>query len=216
MPHAGKRVSALGSPMKIKLLSWNVRGANDSFKRKLIKALIRNQKVDLFSLEETKIHAMTDGVVRSLDTGRFLEWGTLDAFGLAGRILICWDKRALEVLDLEVGQYSVSCRFRNVEDGFVWMFTRVYGPFTREERECLWEELGAIRGIWEDPWCLGGDFNIILFQRERSRQGRLTAAMRRFAQIVDELELVDLPMQGGLFTWNRGQNNQSWLDWTDF
>ena len=103
-----------------------------------------------------------------------------------------------------------------MEDGFVWMFTRVYGPFTREERECLWEELGAIRGIWEDPWCLGGDFNIILFQRERSRQGRLTAAMRRFAQIVDELELVDLPMQGGLFTWNRGQNNQSWLDWTDF
>ena len=50
MPHAGKRVSALGSPMKIRLLSWNVRGANDSSKRKLIKALIRNQKVDLFCL----------------------------------------------------------------------------------------------------------------------------------------------------------------------
>ena len=71
MPHAGKRVSALGSPMKIRLLSWNVRGANDSSKRKLIKALIRNQKVDLFCLQETKIHAMTDGVVRSLGTGRF-------------------------------------------------------------------------------------------------------------------------------------------------
>ena len=84
MPHAGKRVSALGSPMKIRLLSWNVRGANDSSKRKLIKALIRNQKVDLFCLQETKIHAMTDGVVRSLGTGRFLEWETLDAFGSAG------------------------------------------------------------------------------------------------------------------------------------
>ncbi|RVW32461.1 hypothetical protein CK203_081279 [Vitis vinifera] len=173
MPHAGKRVSALRSPMKIRLLSWNVRGANDSSKRKLIKALIRNQKVDLFSLQETKIHAMTDGVVRSLNTGRFLEWGTLDASGSVGGILISWDKRTLEVLDLEVGQYSVSCRFKNVEDGFVWMFTGVYGPFTIEERECLWEELGVIRGIWEDPWCLGGDFNIILFQRERSRQGRI-------------------------------------------
>ena len=210
MPHAGKRVSALRSPMKIRLLSWNVRGANDSSKRKLIKALIRNQKVDLFSLQETKIHAMTDGGVRSLNTGRFLEWGTLDASGSVGGILISWDKRTLEVLDLEVGQYSVSCRFKNVEDGFVWMFTGVYGPFTIEERECLWEELGVIRGIWEDPWCLGGDFNIILFQRERSRQGRLTTTMRRFAQIVDELGLVDLLMQRGLFTWNGGQNNQSW------
>ncbi|RVW52521.1 hypothetical protein CK203_068732 [Vitis vinifera] len=51
---------------------------------------------------------------------------------------------------------------------------------------------------------------------ERSRQRRLTAAIRRFAQIIDELGLVDLPLQGGLFTWNGGQNDQSWLDWTDF
>ena len=34
--------------------------------------------------------------------------------------------------------------------------------------------------------------------------------MRRFAQIVDELGLVDLFLQGGLLTWNGGRNNQSW------
>ena len=71
MPLAGQRVSAFGSPMKLKLLSWNVRGANDSSKRKIIKAIIRNQKVDLFCLQEKKIHAITEGVVRSLGTGRF-------------------------------------------------------------------------------------------------------------------------------------------------
>ena len=48
-----------------------------------------------------------------------------------------------EILDLEVGQFSISCRFRQVEDGFVWVFMGVYGPFTREDRECLWEELGG-------------------------------------------------------------------------
>ena len=36
--------------MKLRLLSWNVRGANDSSKRKVIKAMIRNQRVDLFCL----------------------------------------------------------------------------------------------------------------------------------------------------------------------
>ena len=34
--------------------------------------------------------------------------------------------------------------------------------------------------------------------------------MRSFAQTVDELELLDLPMQGGVFTWSGGRNNQSW------
>ena len=166
--------------------------------------------MDLLCLQETKIQAMSEGVVRSLGIGRFLDWGALDASGVVGGILICWDNMTLNVLEMEVGQFSISCRFRNVEDGFVWMFTRVYGPFSREERGWLWEELGAIRGLWNDPWCLGGDFNVILSQRKRSRQGRLTGAMRRFAQIVDELELLDLPMQGGLFTWNGGRNNQSW------
>ena len=85
--------------MTLKLLCWNVRGANDSSKRKIIKSFIRNQKVDLLCLQETKIQSMTEGVVRSLGSGRFLDWRALDASGSAGGILICWDKRALVILD---------------------------------------------------------------------------------------------------------------------
>ncbi|KAJ9671525.1 hypothetical protein PVL29_025297 [Vitis rotundifolia] len=111
---------------------------------------------------------------------------------------------------MEVGQFSISCRLKNVEDGLVWIFTGVYGPFARKDRETLWEELGAIRGIWDDPWCLGGDFNVTLSQWERSRQGHLNGAMRRFAQVANDLDLLDLPLQGGLFSWSGGRNNQSW------
>ncbi|RVW29847.1 hypothetical protein CK203_087369 [Vitis vinifera] len=116
---ARKRVSDCGSPMKIRLLSWNVHGANDSSKRKVIKAMIRSQKVDLF-------------------------WSY-------GRDFDIWDKRTLEVLEMEMGRFSISCRLRNVEDGNAWIFTGVYGSFSKEAREILWEELGAIRGIWDDP-----------------------------------------------------------------
>ena len=59
--------------MKLRLLIWNVRGANDSSKRKVIKAMIRSQMVDLFCLQETKIQSMSEGVVRSLGSGRFLD-----------------------------------------------------------------------------------------------------------------------------------------------
>ena len=63
--------------MKLKLLSWNVREANDSNKRKDIKVLIRAQKVDLVCLQETKIQEMSFGVVCNLGVGRFLERGVL-------------------------------------------------------------------------------------------------------------------------------------------
>ena len=188
------------SPMNLRILSWNVRGVNDRPKRKIIKSVIRSQKVDLFCLQETKVQVMSDEIVRSLGPGRFLDWKVLNAKGTAGGVIICWDKRSLEILGVEEGQFSISCRFRNESDGAIWVFTGVYGPFSREDREGLWEELGAIRGLWEEPWCLGGDFNITLYIDERSRTGRITSAMRRFAQIIDELGLVDIPLQGGSFT----------------
>ena len=151
MWYARKRVSDHGSPMKLRLLRWNVREANNSSKKKVIKALIRSQMVDLFCLQETKIQAMSEGVVRTLGTGRFLDWDALDAYGSTRGILICWDKRTLDVLEMEVGHFSISCRLRNVKYGLVWIFTSLYETFSREEMDCLWEELGAIRGIWDYP-----------------------------------------------------------------
>ena len=195
--------------MKLKILSWNVRGVNDRNKRKLIKALIRSQNVDLVCLQETKMIEMSLGVVRSLGVGRFLEWGDLDARGAAREVVVFWDNRVLELMGLEVGLFSISCRFKNVEDGFRWTFSRVYGPTLKRYREAFWEELRAIRGLWTDPWCIGGDFNMIRFPNERIRGGRVSSSMRRFSEVIDELELRDLPLQGGPFTWSGGLNNQT-------
>ena len=153
---------------------------------------------------------MTDSIARSLGSGRFLDWKAVNAEGASGGIFICWDRRSLDIIDWEEGQFTLSCRFRNVENGVVWVFTGVYGPFSKVEKDALWEEFGAIRGLWEDPWCLGGDFNITLFPRERSSQRIISSAMRKFAEIVNDLGLVDLPLQERECTWNRGQNNQTW------
>ena len=41
--------------MKLKLLSRNVRGANNLDKRKVISNFVRSQRVDLVCVQETKI-----------------------------------------------------------------------------------------------------------------------------------------------------------------
>ncbi|RVW51067.1 LINE-1 retrotransposable element ORF2 protein [Vitis vinifera] len=164
--------------MKIKIISWNIRGANDRDKRKVIKALIRSQRADLgVCLQETKIQDISRGIVHSLGVGRFLGWGAMSARGAA--------------------------------DGFLWTFTGVYGPTIKRHRELFWEELGAIRGLWSDPWCIGGDFNVVRFLASASRVGRLTGSMRRFSEVIEELALKDLPLHGGLFTWSGGLNGLS-------
>ena len=79
--------------------------------------------------------------------GRFLEWAALRARSASGGIIIFWDSRVLQLLDKEEGLFSISCRFKIIEDDFSWIFTRVYGPIDYGSRESLWEELGAHKGV---------------------------------------------------------------------
>ena len=195
--------------MKIKILSWNVRGVNDPVKRSVIKGFLRSNRVDLVCFQETKVQQMNVGMVRSLGVGRFLNWTALDAEGSAGGILLLWDKRRISLVDSVAGRFSVSCRFRMEEDGLQWVFSGVYGPIEKRYRESFWEELGSIRGLWDNPWCVGGDFNEILSLNERSRGGRISKSMRRFADVLNDLGLRDLPLQGGHYTWQGGSNGRS-------
>ena len=70
--------------MKIRILSWNVRGANDRDKRRIIKSVIKSQRVDVVCLQETKIKEMTTGLVRSLGVGRNIEWRVVNFRGQLG------------------------------------------------------------------------------------------------------------------------------------
>ena len=97
-------------------------------------------------------------------------------------------------MESKYGSFSFSYLFRMVEDDFQWMFTGVSGPVERSSKEFFWEELGSIRGIWNGPRCLGGDFNEILSPIERSRGGRISPAMTRFSEVLNELGLRDMPL----------------------
>ena len=47
------------------------------------------------------------------------------------------------------------------------------------------------------------------FPSERSSAWRLPSAIRRFTEIIDDLQLRDLPFLRGSFTWSGGLNNQA-------
>ena len=38
-------------------------------------------------------------------------------------------------------------------------------------------------------------------------ESRIMGPMRRFSHVIDELELKDLPLQGGSYTWKGGHDN---------
>jgi hypothetical protein len=68
----------------------------------------------------------------------------LDSSGASRGILIMWDKRVVEKVDVCVGDLTLAVSFRNVADLFEWGFAGVYGPNSSIDRRGLWDELSRI------------------------------------------------------------------------
>ena len=105
--------------MKIKMISWNVRGLNDPRKRLVVKNLLREWKCNVVCLQEKKIACMNKQLVCSLWSCPYVDWAVLEVDRTAGGILLMWDKRVLEKVEVMVGTFSVSVKWQVVGDGFI-------------------------------------------------------------------------------------------------
>jgi hypothetical protein len=66
-----------------------------------------------------------------------VDWCCLDSSGASGAILIIWDNKVVEKVDMCVGAYTLAMSFRNVGDLSVWALARVCGPNLNRDRRLL-------------------------------------------------------------------------------
>ena len=126
-----------------------------------------------------------------------MDWVALDADQTAGGVLIMWDRRVLKKLEVLVGLFSASVQCKGVEDGFIWACSGVYGPNHNNVRGYMWDELVGIQQYWNVPWCCIWDFNVVRFPSGWRGGSRLTLAMEKFSEFVEDLNLIDLPLERG-------------------
>jgi endonuclease/exonuclease/phosphatase family metal-dependent hydrolase len=71
---------------------------------------------------------------------------------------------------------------------------------------------------------VAGDFNVVKFASKHSGTAAFSAAMMEFSDFISDLDLVDIPLLGGRFTWSNNSENTSSsridrflfsLDWND-
>ena len=197
-----------------RMLSWNVSGINDLCKRDVLKSFLRDWKCDLICLQEIKLEEVTCSVVRSLWGNYSVDFAFLKAEGASGGIIVMWDKNTFNFVSSSQGEFSITCIFQMVDGDFTWAFSRVYGPQDRFDKLRFWEELRRTRDGWPGPWCIGGDFNEILYPQERSSGLCPMNTMVEFHDFINYATLVDLPLRRGDYTRSRsgGEAVRSRLD----
>ncbi|KAM3252928.1 hypothetical protein P3L10_006998 [Capsicum annuum] len=193
--------------MKIKLISWNVRGLKEQGKRRVVQSLIQEWKANIVYLQETKLEGNVHELIKQIWAGRWIKYACLEASGTRGGILLLWDSRIWEGEILQVGAYTLSCKFKAQFCNFECHITGVYAPSSKVERRLVWEELADVRGLFDGPWAICGDFNVCRFPSEKRDWNKRNSAMREFTDCIEELDLIDLQLSSGKYTWHRGDNH---------
>lgn len=176
-------------------------------KRGTTKSLIQKWRPDIVCLQETKTENCSVSMVRHVWGSRWVDWVEVKASGTRGGILIMWDRRQCRYLDSHQGQHTISAMFEGIQVDFRFCFSGVYGPHTNGERVDPWNELAAVRGLWNECWVIWDDFNVCRFENERFNCIRRSRAMKSFSDFIQHMGLVDLPLQGAFYTWHRGEDS---------
>ncbi len=100
-------------------------------------------------------------------------------------------------------------RLQHIPSNSHFFLTNVYGPPTWEGKAEFCDELRELKGECNDLWVVCGDFNLTQNLAERSGHSWSGRVMSLFNDLVNELELLDLPLSNQRFTWSNLQSHPS-------
>jgi exonuclease III len=103
--------------------------------------------------------------------------------------------------------FWVSYIFVSKRDGFRGSITTVYGVADEERKQRFIYELHSIFVNMNGPALIGGDFNLVRFQTDKSNGLVDFKWCDRFNEWVDKHCLLKINLAGRNFTWTNNQEN---------
>jgi hypothetical protein len=82
------------------------------------------------------------------------------------------------------------------------MIICVYGPTKDSDKLSFLNKLRTLRTTTDYQWMILGDFNIIRNLQETTGGHRNIGHILEFNHLINDLNLIDVPLQGRSFTWS--------------
>ena len=84
------------------------------------------------------------------------------------------------------------------------IFFCVYYPIHNADKSRMWEELATVKELWNCPWCVAGDFNVVRSLSYRKCwliwHWRWEVYLEEHPVHVQVISLIDIPKLGGAFS----------------
>jgi exonuclease III len=181
---------------------FNIRGITAPGRKKCLEDTVIPLKVDYIGFQETKKEKFSRSFLKTILGNRNFEWNFRPAVGSAGGILVGVNSDIFEVISWDIKSFSVSTVVRVKSSGVVIRLTTVYGSPYEEGKDAFISELHELFLSWDGPAMIGGDFNLVRSQCDKSNGVIDFKWADKFNAWIDLWALVEIGLAGRSFTWS--------------
>jgi exonuclease III len=136
------------------------------------------------------------GELSALSEGSNYEWVWTAAQGHSGGTLMGVRTDDIVVVHKDCGEFFSSMKIVLRQDDFKWEIVNVYGPVKMERKASFLEELNQKISRMEDPFIIGGDFNLIRFSWEKSTGNVNQFWMSAFNDFIRDNGIKEMDRKG--------------------
>lgn len=145
-------------------LSWNCRGLENPRAVRVLGDLVKSRNPDLIFLIETLCD--DDKVSRLMVKLGFDNHWIVSRSGRSGGLVMAWNQKVrCRITDSDSNHIDVHILDNNKEP--VWRLTGFYGFPQRTRRKDSWEFIRQLAAKSDLPWCLIGDYNDMVSERDK-------------------------------------------------
>ncbi|KAG4148582.1 hypothetical protein ERO13_D05G293550v2, partial [Gossypium hirsutum] len=187
----------------MKIFSWNCRGVGNPATVRELKQLLVANVPDIVFLCETKVHS--NEFSRIHDRCRMDGCLAVSSEGKSGGLALMW-REGVRVTVQNYSKFHIDSLVK-MDNGEVFRFTGIYGQTIPTLRHQAWDMLKRVSSSVNEGWIVGGDFNAILNNSEKEGGRRKPKVlMDEFCDLIEELNLNDVKMSNGWFTWTNNRD----------
>ncbi|GMI76987.1 hypothetical protein HRI_001368000 [Hibiscus trionum] len=133
----------------MRILTWNIRGMNSDNKTTTIRTLVRQQRIKILFLQETKMEWISESTIRKIWYDDEYCFTVSPSTGRSGGLLFIWDKS-----DFQLDKSMVTSRFiylRGKWSNTEWKVAliNIYFPNDLSEQALLWKDLIDLKNVDE-------------------------------------------------------------------
>lgn len=135
-------------------VSWNLRGANNTTARFLVRQLVAHTHPAVLCLQETKCLQWNSSMINSLGMGKKVGWKDSPAVGLSGGLLTVWNTDVITVSNSLCTANWLQIQGHCVLDNKELVCTNIYAPQGTLLKKKLWDELLTMKIMLRETYVL--------------------------------------------------------------